>query len=86
MVVVTIADLDDAGLERLRTEVGREKSAYMEYSCTWSGVVVIKFNAIALSERADVITMTRRLLGSAGLERGMEVVHVHVEACGVGKC
>jgi hypothetical protein len=86
MVVLTIAGLDDASLAKLGAEVGKSKQAYLEYSCTWSGVVVIKFSDISVGERADVITMVRRQLSAAGIERGVEFVHVHVEARGVGKC
>lgn len=86
MVVLSVTDLDDATLENLRTVVGKSKSSYMEYSCVWSGVVVIKFSDISVGERSDVITLARRLLCEAGMERGVEVVYVHVEARGEGKC
>jgi len=86
MVVLAITDLDDAALAKLSAEIGKSKQAYMEYSCTWSGVVVIKFSDISVGERADVMTMARRSLSAAGLERGVEFVHVHVEGRGVGKC
>jgi hypothetical protein len=86
MVVVSIDGLDDALLAKLSAEVAKSKQATLEYSCTWSGVVVIKYGDISVGERADVITMARRLLSAAGIERGVEVVHVHVEARGVGKC
>ena len=86
MVVLTIADLDDATLAKLSAEIGKAKNATLEYSCTWSGVVVLKFSDISVGERADVITLVRRQLSAAGIERGVEFVHVHVEARGVGKC
>lgn len=86
MVVLAITDLDDAALAKLSAEIGRSKQAYMEYSCTWSGVVVIKYSDISTGERADVMTMARRSLSAAGLERGVEFLHVHIEGRGVGKC
>ncbi len=86
MVVLSIADLDDTALAKLSAEIGRSKQAYLEYSCTWSGVVVIKYDDISVGERADVITMARRQLSAAGIEVGVEFLHVHVEARGVGKC
>ncbi len=86
MVVLAIGELDDATLAKLSTEVGKNKNTYMEYSCAWSGVVVIKFGDISVGERSDVITLARRLLSDAGIERGVEVLHVHVEARGEGKC
>lgn len=86
MVVLSIADLDDATVNKLSAEVSKNKNAYLEYSCAWSGVVVIKFGGISVGERSDVITLSRRLLSDAGVERGVEVLHVHVEARGEGKC
>lgn len=52
----------------------------------WSGVVVLKFSDVPVTERADAITMARRLLGEAGIEQGVEFLHVTVEAKGPGKC
>jgi len=33
-----------------------------------------------------VITYVRRFLEQAGIQRGIEVLHVHVEEQGMGKC
>lgn len=86
MVVLSITGLDDAAVARLAKEVGRSTGTTLEYSCTWSGVVVLKLANVNVSERADVMTLVRRLLTSAGMERGVEFVHVHIEERGVGKC
>jgi hypothetical protein len=85
-VVVHITDLDDAQLARLATQVSKDRNTTLEYSCVWSGVVVLKFSDVPVTERADVITMARRLLGEAGIEQGVEFLHVTVEAKGPGKC
>jgi hypothetical protein len=86
LVVVHITGLNDASLAQLSKLVGRDKSVSMEYSCAWSGVVVLKFTDIAVSERADVIQLARRQLSSAGIEQGVEFLHVHAEPRGTGKC
>jgi hypothetical protein len=85
-VVVHITDLDDAQLARLATQVSKDRNTTLEYSCVWSGVVVLKFSDVPVTERADAITMVRRLLGEAGIEQGVEFLHVTVEAKGPGKC
>ncbi|HRD53039.1 MAG TPA: hypothetical protein PKY96_10375 [Flavobacteriales bacterium] len=85
-VVLVVKGLDDAGLARLAKEVGKETSVTLEYSCASSGVLVLKYAGVASGERADAITMVRRTLSSAGLEKGMEVLHVFAEATGPGKC
>lgn len=85
-VVVHITDLDDAQLARLATQVSKDRNTTLEYSCVWSGVVVLKFSDVPVTERADAITMARRLLGEAGIEQGVEFLHVTVETKGPGKC
>jgi hypothetical protein len=39
-----------------------------------------------VSERADAVTMTRRLLARVGIEQGVEFLHIKMEAQGPGKC
>jgi ABC-type dipeptide/oligopeptide/nickel transport system permease component len=85
-VVVHIDDLDDEAMARLSKAVGREKNVSIEYSCVWSGVVVLKFAESPVSERADVISLARRLLSSADIEKGVEYLHVFAEARGPGRC
>jgi ABC-type dipeptide/oligopeptide/nickel transport system permease component len=85
-VVVHIDDLDDEAMARLSKAVGREKNVSIEYSCVWSGVVVLKFAESPVSERADVISLARRLLSSAEIEKGVEYLHVFAEARGPGRC
>lgn len=85
-VVVHIDDLDDAAMGRLSAVVGREKNVNIEYSCVWSGVVVLKFAESPVNERADVISLARRLLSSAEIEKGVEYLHVFAEARGPGRC
>ncbi|MBL7947191.1 MAG: hypothetical protein JNN32_14095 [Flavobacteriales bacterium] len=85
-VVIHITDLEDAMLARLATQVSKDRNTTLEYSCVWSGVVVLKFSDVPVTERADAITMVRRLLGEAGIEQGVEFLHVTVEGKGPGKC
>ena len=86
-VVLHIDGFNDALYGRLSAEVGRDHSIGIEYSCTWSGVVVIQFNEAPVSERGDVVTMTQNLLARAGIEKGVEFLHITLEAQqGSGKC
>ena len=86
MVVMHIDDLDDAMMARLTKAVGKEKSVTVEYSCVASGIVVLKFAESTVSERADVISLARRQLNAAGIDQGVEFLHVHAEARGPGRC
>ena len=86
MVVMHIQDLDDAALTALAKSVGSEKNVTIEYTCVWSGVVVLKFSNASVSERADVITLARRQLTMAKIDKEVEFLHVHAEERGPGKC
>ncbi len=86
MVIIKIQDLDDAMMAKVSAEIGKQRNVTMEYSCTWSDVVVLKMNGISVGERADVISLARRSLTNAGISRGIEYLHVHVEGSGVNKC
>ncbi|HRF81441.1 MAG TPA: hypothetical protein PL070_15295 [Flavobacteriales bacterium] len=85
-VVMHITGLDDTQLSRLASEVGRDRALSLEYSCAWSGVVVLKYTDVAVTERADAITMTRRLLAKAAIEQQVEFLHITLELRGPGKC
>lgn len=86
LVVLNIAGFDDAQHEALVREVARNRQATLEYTCVWSGIAVLKFSDVSVSERADVIQLARRILNSAGIERGVDYLHVHAEPRGGGKC
>lgn len=85
-VVLHIDGLDEAMLTRLGRQVAKERTVTIEYSCLASGVVVLRFAESPVNERADVVTVVRRQLTAAGIERGVEFLHVHAEARGPGKC
>jgi hypothetical protein len=85
-VVLHVDGLDDAMLARLAKQIGRDKNITIEYSCVSSDVLVLRFSDAPVNERADVITMVRRQLSAAGIEQGVEFLHIHVDAKGPGKC
>jgi hypothetical protein len=85
-VVLHVEGLDEAAMGRMVAEVGRDRTTTIEYSCTWSGVLVLRFVDAPVSERADAVTMTRRLLAKVGIEHGVEFLHIKLEAQGPGKC
>lgn len=85
-VVLSISGFDQEAYARLSAEVGRSTSTTLEYACLWTGVLVLKFTDVSVADRADAMTYTRRLLQSAGIEKGVEFLHVHAEPRGAGKC
>lgn len=85
-VVLRIAELGQDAHALLAREVGRDPAASLEYACLWTGVVVLRFSDVPLSDRADAITYARRLLQAAGISQSVEFLFVLVEPRGTGKC
>jgi hypothetical protein len=86
LAVVHINGLDDAGLAALAKHVGQERAVTIEYTCVWSGIVVLRFSDTSASEKADVITLVTRHLHEAGIHKDCEVQFVQVRATSGGKC
>jgi hypothetical protein len=86
LVVLKIDGLNDEMLARVSAQVGKQRNYTLEYSCVWSDVLVLRMSDVNANERGDVVTLCRRLLTSAGIEKGVEFLHVHVEPKGLNKC
>jgi hypothetical protein len=86
MVVVHINGFNEEALVRLTKEVGRSETTSLEYSCVASGVVVIQFREVSVTDRGDIIALARKLLEQAGITSGVEVLHVEVVTRGPGRC
>ncbi len=87
LVAVHVDGLTDPMVARLGKHVAGQANISIEYTCTWSGIMVIRFTDITAGDRADVITYARRILAEAGIERGVEFLHVHTSSGGnTGKC
>lgn len=86
MAVVHIEGMNDAMLASLAKHVGQERTMTLEYSCVWSGVVVLRFADTSAAEKADVVTLVLRHLHEAGITKGVEVQYVQVRATSGGKC
>ena len=86
MVVVHVVDLNDEALLRLTKEVGRSETISLEYTCVASGVLVIQFRDVSVTDRGDIVAMARKLLDQAGITSGVDVLHVEVITRGPGRC
>ncbi|QQR84882.1 MAG: hypothetical protein IPJ76_09625 [Flavobacteriales bacterium] len=85
-VTVRIEGLDHGGMERLNAQVAKDRALNIEYHCLRSGVVVLHMAPVQASERADVITLVRRLLGEANITGKAEFLDVHVGSVNANKC
>lgn len=87
LVALHVEGLTDPMVARLNKHLAGDPTISIEYTCTWSGIMVIRFTDIAAGDRADVITFARRILAEGGIERGVEFLHVHsASGGGTGKC
>lgn len=85
-VTVRIEGLDPSGMERLNAQVAKDRAVNIEYHCLRSGVVVLHMAPVQASERADVITLVRRLLGEAGIAGKTDFLDVHIGSVNANKC
>ncbi len=86
LVTVRVDDLDDAGLGRISARIAKEQQVSLEYTCLRSGIVVLHFQALQVSERADVITVVKRLFQQAGITGVIDFLDIHVERSALNKC
>ncbi|MBK8341590.1 MAG: hypothetical protein IPK99_17155 [Flavobacteriales bacterium] len=86
LVTVRVDGLDDAGLGRISARIAKEQQVNLEYTCLRSGIVVLHFQALQVSERADVITVVKRLFQQAGITGAIEFLDIHVERSALNKC
>lgn len=86
--IVTLHDpgVDVQAWQRFAVRVGKETGANIEYSCQRAGIIVLRFERPTIQEKADAITLVRRLLNEAGITTSVEFLHVHVERVSQNKC
>lgn len=85
-VVLQVDDFGNEGHAKLSAAVAKDSHTGLEYDCSWTGVIVLKFSEVSFAEEADAIAYTRRLLHNAGIEGNAKFLHVHAEQLGTGKC
>lgn len=85
-VTLRLADLDDAGLARISSRISREPSANIEYSCVQTGVIVLRLQRIQVSEKADIMSLVRRIFLEAGNKGTIDFLDIKVEGSGGNKC
>lgn len=85
-VVLQVDGFGNEGHAKLSAAVAKDSRTGLDYDCSWTGVIVLKFSDVSFSEEADAIAYTRRLLHNAGIEGNAKFLHVHAEQLGTGKC
>lgn len=78
MVTVRVHGLDEASWPRVSAGISKEQQVNLEYSCLSTGVLVLRVRSLNFSERADVMSMVKRMLQEAGVKGRVEFLDVQV--------
>ena len=83
IVTVQLDGLDDALWTKVNARVTKEAHTNVEYVCLTTGILVLRMQQLTVSEKADVMSLVRRLLNDAGVKGRIEFLDIHVEP-GIG--
>lgn len=86
LVTVRVNGLDNVGMTAISARISKEQQVNIEYSCVRSGIVVVRLQAMQVTEKADVITVVKRLFQQAGITGAIDFLDIHVERSAVNKC
>lgn len=86
IVTIRVNGMNEAQWREVSARVGREAHVNIEYSCTASGVMVLRLRQIAATERSDVMTLVKGLLHEAGVKGHIDFLDVHVEPGDGNRC
>lgn len=86
IIVTKITDITGAQYDDIEYAINRIDELNIEYTCMWSGVMVLKLNKSSLSENGDIQMYIKSVLNQAATLKKMEIMHVHTGLSGVAKC
>ena len=83
IVTVQVSGMDEALWTKINARVAKDANANVEYSCTTTGIIVVRLQKLTVTEKADVMAIVKRMLHEAGVKGQIDFLDVHVEP-GVG--
>lgn len=86
IVTLHVNTLHEANWDRFATRIGREPGANIEYACARAGILVLRMQHLAVVEKADVMSVVRRLLNEGGISGAVEFLDLHIEEQSWGEC
>ena len=86
IIVTKITDITGDQYDDIEYAVTRIDELNIEYTCMWSGVMVLKLNKSPLSENGDIQMYVKSVLNEATDLRKLEILHVYTGLSGVAKC
>lgn len=86
IVTVRVGSLSEAVWAQAAARISAEDKVDVEYSCTATGIIVMRLQHVAVSEKADVMAIVKRLLHEGGVKGNIEFLDVHVFPEGADRC
>lgn len=86
IIVTKITDITSAQYDGIEAAVGAIDELNIEYTCMWSGVMVLKLNNSQLHQTGDIHLYVKNVLHDAATLKKLEVLHVYTGLSGMAKC
>lgn len=86
MVTVRVKDLDETLWTKVNARIAKETNMNVEYSCINTGIIVLRLQHVTATEKADVITIVKRVLHEAGVKGTIEFLDVQVRTGPDNRC
>lgn len=86
IIVTRIDGITAQQYDDIEAAVGGIDALNIEYSCMWSGVMVLKLNGSTLYESGDIHLYIKNVLHDASSLKKVDVLHVHTGLAGLAKC
>lgn len=86
IVTIHVSDLSAEGWNAVSVRIGKEPGANIEYSCARAGILVLRMQHLAVTEKVDVMTIAQRLLREAGVKGEVEFLNVFMSQQDWGEC
>lgn len=79
LVVCKIENMTSHQFEQASQLLLKRKEITLEYSCQWSGVLVVKLNGSPLHVKGDIQGYLKNTLDKAKLGKQLQFLHIHTE-------
>ena len=86
VIAMRVVDLTNEQFDQISEAFALEATAHIDYSCQWSGIMVIKLTESNLRNKGDIHTYLKSTINRAVKVSGIEIFHVYTEASSGGQC
>lgn len=86
IVTLRVGSLSGSVWTKVAARISKEDQVDVEYSCIATGIIVMRLQHVAASEKADIMAVVKRLLHEGGVKGNIEFLDVHVFPEGADRC